>query len=101
MHECTRKFRSVRLQGVAIEYSDSVRTSARENLDLVGLWGMATENLDLASVRVRAEIVCASRIPPRHLAAGTRRLGGSETLRLCHLTLGNFLQLLDGVLTDF
>ena len=27
-------------------------------------------------------IVCASRIPPRHLAAGTRRLGGSKAWRL-------------------
>ena len=39
-------------------------------------------------------IVCASRIPPRHLAAGTQRLGGSEALRLCHSKFGASCQFL-------
>ena len=36
-----------------------------------------------------------------HLAAGTRRLGGSEALRLWYLILGNFLELLDCLLKAF
>jgi hypothetical protein len=38
---------------------------------------------------------------PRHLAAGTQRLVGSEALRLCQLTLGHFLELTDSLLNDF
>ena len=49
------------------------------------------------------KIVCASQIPPRHLAASTRRLGGSEAWRLGSLEvlicyLGKFLDLFDGFL---
>ena len=33
-------------------------------------------------LNIDVEIVCASRIPPRHLSAGSRRPGGSDAWKL-------------------